>query len=120
MFELLERPPNPLYSPEPRHFIAASGFVLWAVLAVVKLLILYAARFPLRAGVPLGAVILILAVAWVRVYRTYRRARTALECRSSEDETAARVAHYKTQLKRLTIPATTLTLLFWAFMMLRT
>jgi hypothetical protein len=96
-------------------------YVTAAVVADVRLLVLYAARFPVLAGVPLGAVSVALVVMWIYGFRTYRRIQTVRAAPGlSADGDAALVQRYETQMRRLMRPTLILMLLFAAGNMLRT
>ena len=115
MFDQLARPASPYGIPERRYFISASVYVAAALMVDAKLLYLYAARFPILAGVPLAAVMVALIVLWIYGFQTYRRIHRGRAAPSfSADEDTALVQLYNTQMKRLMIPALTLMMLFSA------
>jgi uncharacterized membrane protein len=101
MLEETPRPPSPFENPTLRYFSALSAYVLATAVIAVRLLVLYARRFPFLAGIPLCVMLLILAVAWVQVFQTYRR---VLKARESSEEKAALLVRYKTRTRRLMVP----------------
>ena len=94
-------------------------YVAATVLVDAKLFLLYAARFPVLAGVPLGAVAVALLAMWTYSFQTYRRVQKARSAGASAADYSDLAQHYKSQMQRLMVPTSVLVLLLAASNLLR-
>ena len=117
MFTSLDRPASLLYLPIPRFFFWVSAYVVIALLAGVKLLMV-SVWYPrvVVANVLLAAVMVALVIGWAQAWGTYRRLRRLNRGDSAETLLLHR---YRVQSRRVGVSAATVTVLLAVINMLR-
>lgn len=100
MFEQIARPVGPTYTPTRFNFIAASFFIAAILLTGVRWVMIATAHGEILGAALLCAVVALMVVGWVRVFLAYREIR-----RASYSGDSALTQRYRTQLKRVMLPA---------------